>query len=154
MPVQPLQPLLKRIGSLPTSGARAAEIFRIDGAIHLAVPQLAYDVADTPAHMNGGDSDTDMLMFRWDGTGFVEEARLAVPGGEDAEFFTIDGSHYLATASARSGKGPYQAERRVDDLSPDRTSGGSRSGACRDSSPSSGVNSASAAVISWPWRWA
>ena len=108
MSAQPSQPLLRRVGSLPTSGARAAEIFRIDGAIHLAVPQLAYDVADTPAHMNGGDSETDMLVFRWTEKGFVEEERLAVPGGEDAEFFTIDGSHYLATASARSGSGPYQ----------------------------------------------
>lgn len=108
MPDQHLQPLLSRVGSLPTSGARAAEIFRIDGAIHLAMPQLAYDVAERAAHMNGGDSDTDMLVFRWDGVGFVEVDRLAVPGGEDAEFFTIDGVQYLATASARSGKSPYQ----------------------------------------------
>ena len=99
--------LLHQIGTLPTSGARAAEIFSQDGHTFLAVPQLAYDLAGTPAHMNGGDSDTDLLILRWDGSAFVEHSRLYVPGGEDAEFFTIEGVHYLATASAREGKGPY-----------------------------------------------
>ncbi|PWK63041.1 hypothetical protein [Aminobacter sp. AP02] len=99
--------LLRQIGTLPTSGARAAEIFRLDGQTFLAVPQLAYDLPGAPAHMNGGDSDTDLLIFRWDENTFAEHSRLPVPGGEDAEFFTIDGVHYLATACARKGKGPY-----------------------------------------------
>lgn len=100
--------LLRQVGAIETSGARAAEIYRLEGETFLAIPQLAYDVIGTNPHMNGGDSDTDLLIFRWDGTSFVEHSRLPVPGGEDAEFFTIDGTHYLATASARSGKGPYE----------------------------------------------
>ncbi|MCX8570754.1 hypothetical protein [Aminobacter sp. MET-1] len=100
--------LLRQIGTLPTSGARAAEIYSMNHQTFLAVPQLAYDLAATPAHMNGGDSDTDMLIFRWNGDAFIEHSRLSVPGGEDAEFFTINGAHYLATASARKGKGPYE----------------------------------------------
>lgn len=100
--------VLRQVQALPTSGARAAELFTDDGAICLAIPQLAYDISGTPAHMNGGDSDTDLLVLRWDGAGFRETARLPAPGGEDAERFVIDGIAYLATASARSGKGPYE----------------------------------------------
>lgn len=100
--------LLLEVERLPTSGARACELFRIDGRLFLAVPQLAYDVAGTPAQMNGGDSDTDLLIFEWTGKGFAPGARLPVPGGEDAEFFTIGGRRFLATASARTGAGPYQ----------------------------------------------
>ena len=29
------------------------------------------------------------------------------PGGEDAKFFSINGRHFLATASLRTGRGPY-----------------------------------------------
>jgi hypothetical protein len=100
--------LLLEIGRLPTSGARACELFRMDGRLLLAVPQLAYDVPGTPAHMNGGDSDTDLLLFAWSADGFAPAGRLPVPGGEDAEFFTIGDRQFLATASARTGAGPYQ----------------------------------------------
>jgi hypothetical protein len=100
--------MLRRVQALPTSGARAAEIFADHGATFLAIPQLAYDVPDAAAHMNGGDSDTELLILRWDGTEFMESVRLPAPGGEDAEHFIIDGTAYIATASARSGKGPYE----------------------------------------------
>ncbi|WP_439622135.1 hypothetical protein [Shinella sp.] len=100
--------LLRRVASLPTSGARACEIFRMDGRLFLAIPQLAYDVADLQAHMNSGDSNTDLLIFEWINGGFVPASSLPVPGGEDAEFFTIGDRRFLATASARTGAGPYQ----------------------------------------------
>ncbi len=100
--------LLLQVGNLQTSGARACEVFRLNGDLFLAIPQLAYDVSGTPAHMNGGDSNTDLLLFKWRRGGFVPASRLSVPGGEDAEFFTIDGRAFLATASARTGKGPYE----------------------------------------------
>lgn len=100
--------LLRQVQTLSTSGARAVEIFTDDGAICLAIPQLAYDVPGTVPHMNGGDSDTEMLLLRWDGSGFGETGRLPAPGGEDAEHFIIDGVAYLATASARAGRGPYE----------------------------------------------
>ena len=100
--------LLRQVGRLRTSGARACELFRIEDRLHLAIPQLAYDVADTPGHMNGGDSNTDLLIFEWRKGGFVPLASLPVPGGEDAEFFTIGDRQFLATASARTGAGPYE----------------------------------------------
>lgn len=93
---------------LATSGARTALPFRIGDALYLAVPQLARDVADTPAHMNGGDSDVDALLYRWRDGGFVEDARLPVPGGEDICAFSIGGDDFLAAASVRSGSGPYE----------------------------------------------
>jgi hypothetical protein len=93
---------------LQTSGARAVEPFHIDGTTFVAVPQLAIDIPGQAPEINGGDSDTALLVFRADDGRFVEHQRLAVPGGEDAEFFEIDGRNFLATASIRTGCGPYE----------------------------------------------
>jgi hypothetical protein len=92
---------------LTTSGARAVLPFHTDGKLRLAIPQLAVDIPGTPAYMNGGDSNIDMLLYRWSGGRFIEDGRLPVPGGEDALFFQIGGLEFLATASIRTGSGPY-----------------------------------------------
>jgi hypothetical protein len=99
---------LTEIQRLPTSGARAAEPVRVGGLDLLAIPQLAYDAPDTPAGMNGGDSDTDVLLLRRVGDHFEAWGRIPGPGGEDAEFFTIGERSFLAVASVRTGKGPYE----------------------------------------------
>ncbi|HYS38433.1 MAG TPA: hypothetical protein VEO01_22680 [Pseudonocardiaceae bacterium] len=93
---------------IPTSGARAVEPFELNGLSLLAVPQLAYDIPGQPAHMNGGDSDTDLLVMRLTADGYEPFDKVPVPGGEDAEFFRIDGRAFLATASIRSGHDPYR----------------------------------------------
>ncbi|HEY2401261.1 MAG TPA: hypothetical protein VGI23_12970 [Steroidobacteraceae bacterium] len=100
-------PLLKLHQSLPTSGARRAALCEIDGTLYLGVPQLAEDLAGTPAYMNGGNSDIDALIYRWNEGRFEEVERLRVPGGEDMAFFSIAAERYLATASIRTGSGPY-----------------------------------------------
>jgi hypothetical protein len=92
---------------LATSGARAVLAFTVDGKLRLAVPQLAVDLPDAPARMNGGNSNVDMLLYRWVAGRFVGDAGLPVPGGEDAAFFRIGGAEFLATASVRTGAGPY-----------------------------------------------
>jgi hypothetical protein len=92
---------------LATSGARAVLPFWTEAQLCLAIPQLAVDIPDTPAYMNGGDSDIDMRMYRWLDGHFVETGRLPVPGGEDALVFQIDNTEFLATASIRTGHGPY-----------------------------------------------
>ena len=97
---------------LPTSGARTALPFRLDGELYLAVPQLAVDSGEPVASMNGGDSDTDMIVYRWADGRFVEHERLPVPGGEDALVFAVGGDTLLATASVRSGGGPYDLNTR------------------------------------------
>ncbi len=99
--------LLHLVQALPTSGARAVQPFEIDGHTYLAVPQLAEDIADQPPYMNGGDSDIGMPIYRWDDGRFIEVQRLPVSGGEDAEFFRIGERAFLATASLRTGAGPY-----------------------------------------------
>jgi hypothetical protein len=99
--------LLTEHQRLATSGARAVLAFRTDGTLRLAIPQLSVDIPGTPAYMNGGDSNTDMLLYRWSGGKFIEEGRLPVPGGEDALAFRIGNADYLATASIRTGAGPY-----------------------------------------------
>jgi hypothetical protein len=93
---------------IPTSGARAVEPFNLDGISLLAIPQLAYDDPGQPADMNGGNSDTDMLLLRLTPSGYQPFQSLPAPGGEDAEFFRIGNRLFLATASIRSGRGPYQ----------------------------------------------
>src|SRR5260370_11202652 len=92
---------------LATSGARAVLAFHTDGDLRLAIPQLAVDIPGTPAYMNGGDSNIDMLLYRWSGGRFIEDGRLPVPGGEDAVYFQIGGVEFLATATIRTGSGPY-----------------------------------------------
>ncbi|HEV7613630.1 MAG TPA: hypothetical protein VGO37_17250 [Steroidobacteraceae bacterium] len=99
--------LLAEHQRLATSGARAVLAFRTEGALRLAIPQLAVDIPGTPAYMNGGDSNTDMLLYCWSGGKFIEDGRLSVPGGEDALYFKIGGMEFLATASIRTGSGPY-----------------------------------------------
>ena len=92
---------------IPTTGARAVEPFTIDGKQFLAVPQLARDIAGQAPNMNGGDSNTNlMLLTRTNGL-FTPWAELPAPGGEDAEFFRIGDRAFLAVASIRSGAGPY-----------------------------------------------
>jgi EPTP domain len=83
------------------------EPFRLNGNTYLAIPQLAYDAPGSPASMNGGDSNTDVLLLRLESGGWQPHQRLPVPGGEDAEFFEINERRFLAVASVRSGAGPY-----------------------------------------------
>ncbi len=100
--------LLRIHQRLATSGARTALPFDVDGTLYLAVPQLAEDSGQPVANMNGGDSDTDLILYRWTDGAFTEHERLAVPGGEDVLAFDIDGETFLATASVRTGGGPYE----------------------------------------------
>jgi hypothetical protein len=99
---------------LATSGARAAHVFRIDGKLNLVVPQLAEDIPGRPADMQGGDGDTDALLYRWEGEQFTEVDRLPCPSGEDALSFRSGGRDYLAFATMRTGSGPYEVN--VDSL--------------------------------------
>ena len=98
---------LSLIQTIATSGARAAQPVHVDGLELLAIPQLAYDIPGTPAHMNGGDSETELLLLRRDEDRFEPWGSLEAPGGEDAESFTIGDRDFLAVASIRTGAGPY-----------------------------------------------
>ena len=99
---------LTEVQRIPTWGARAVEPVRVGGHDLLAIPQLAKDIPGGPPGMNGGDSDTDLLLLNRAGGRFEPWATLPAPGGEDAEFFTIGDRSFLAVASIRTGAGPYQ----------------------------------------------
>ena len=99
---------LTEVQRIPTSGARAVEAFTVDGLDLLAIPQLARDIPGGSAGLNGGDSDTELLLLRRDGERFEPWSTLPAPGGEDAEFFTIGDRSFLAVASIRTGSGPYE----------------------------------------------
>ncbi|MCW2757505.1 MAG: hypothetical protein JWO46_1251 [Nocardioidaceae bacterium] len=105
---------LTRCQSIPTSGARAVEAFRVDDLELLVVPQLAVDVPGEATGINAGDSDTDALVLRRAGEGYRPFATIPAPGGEDAEFFTVGNRSFLALACIRTGAGPY----RYDAVSP------------------------------------
>jgi hypothetical protein len=81
--------------------------YRLGSDLYLAVPQLAEDEPNQPAQMNAGNSDIDMIVYRWADGCFREAARLPVPGGEDALIFAIEQDLFLAVASVRTGSGPY-----------------------------------------------
>ena len=104
--------ILTQLQRIPTSGARAVESFRIDGRDLLAIPQLALDVPGTPAGMNLGDSDTEMLILERRDGAFAAVASVPAPGGEDAEFFMIGDRRFLAAACIRTGSGPYEYDTR------------------------------------------
>jgi EPTP domain len=92
---------------LPTTGARAVLSYVISGARYLIVPQLSKDVENTPAHMNGGDSDTGAPIFKWSAGRFVQHDELPLTGGEDIDYFQLGADQFLITAGVRSGHGPY-----------------------------------------------
>ncbi len=62
--------------------------------------------------MNGGDSDADSIIYEWRNNFFVEFQRLPSHGAEDAEFFQIGTRFFLAIASIRAGRGPYDLNTR------------------------------------------
>lgn len=101
------KPYLERVEALPTSAARAVEIFTRDGTTWLAVAQMSRDVAGEAPYMNGGDSDTQALLFRREENAFVLSETLPLPGGEDVEHFVLDGREFLAGVGIRTGSGPY-----------------------------------------------
>lgn len=95
------------VQSLPTDCARAAQPFRMNGNLYLAVAQFARNLADEKASMHGGDSDIPLVLYRWEAGHFIEVGNLPAAGGEDAEYFEINGRQFLAVANIRSGSGPY-----------------------------------------------
>ena len=99
---------LTELQRIATSGARAVEPVRVAGYDLLAIAQLARDVPGDAPGMNGGDSDTRLLLLNRAEGHLAPWATLPAPGGEDAEFFTIGDRAFLAVASIRTGAGPYE----------------------------------------------
>ena len=63
---------LELVQTLTTSGARTAAPYWIGGNLYLAVPQLAEDIQGGPVGMNFGDSDTDLILYRYQDGRFAE----------------------------------------------------------------------------------
>jgi len=76
--------------SLATIGATDWKYFSIEGSHYLAVAN-AVD--------SNGNNNISSEIYKWNGTSFVAFQSIPTNGGSDWEFFTIDGSHYLAIAN-------------------------------------------------------
>ena len=97
---------LKEYAHIETSGARGVVSFTIGADNYLAFPQLAKDLPDTEANMNGGDSNVDAVIYKWFDGNFVEFQCLSAPGGEHIAFHSFANRNFLAVASIRSGSMP------------------------------------------------
>src|ERR1700722_8701178 len=112
-----MQAALNEIQRIPTSGARAVAAFTVGGRQLLAIPQLARDAPGSPPGMNGGDSDTDLLLLQSAGGRFEPWSALPAPGGEDARGFSPAGPPPSPGGARRGGgAGPVRAGGRVMDL--------------------------------------
>jgi hypothetical protein len=67
---------LELVQTLATSGARVLASYWIRGNVYLAVPQLAEDISGGPVGMNFGDSDTDLILYRYQDGRFAEHQRV------------------------------------------------------------------------------
>ena len=76
-----------------TRGATDWESFTIDGLTYLAIANYHH-----PLH----NSEIDSKIYRWNGTSFVEFQSIPSSGATDWDFFTIDGTHYLALTNSLS----------------------------------------------------
>ncbi len=102
------QEILTPAFRLPTSGARELTPFHWQGQDFLAVAQLAEDIPGTPAHMNGGNSDVAVLVYRFEEGEYRLFQQIPSHGNESAQFFVLNDQLFLAVASIRSGAGePY-----------------------------------------------
>ena len=102
-----VRPTITELQRIPTTGARSVAPFRLTGEQWLAIPQLAADAPGTPDGINGGTSDTRVLLLKQGAAGFSPAGELPVGGGEDVEVFSIGDRLFAAVASIRSGSGPY-----------------------------------------------
>lgn len=98
--------LLIPIQYLDTTGARELTPFTLDDENYIAVAQLAEDIPNTPANINGGNADVDVVIFKKTGSKFREYQRIPSHGNESATFFSIGKNSFLAIASIYSGPHP------------------------------------------------
>ncbi|KTD03657.1 hypothetical protein [Legionella feeleii] len=98
--------LLIPIQYLDTTGARQLTPFTLEDEYYIAVAQLAEDIPDTPANIDGGNADVDVIIFKKAGSQFREYQRIPGHGNESATFFSIGKNSFLAIASAHSGPHP------------------------------------------------
>lgn len=79
--------------AIPTNGAADCEFFSIEGTHYLAVAN----------HRNAGGLfiNGNSKVYRWSATGFVEYQTIPTSGASDWEFFSIEGTAYLAVANRK-----------------------------------------------------
>ena len=105
---------------IPTSGARAVEPFELDGTAFLAIPQMSYDRDGTPPGMNGGDSDTDMLILRRDGVGYAPVSNVAGARRRRRRVLPHRGSGLPRDREHPQRKGPLRVQHRLGHLRVER----------------------------------
>ena len=87
-----------RMQRIPTHGARDWEHFAVNGTHYLAVAN----------QYNGTSNGIDSVIYVLGGNGLFQEfQRIRTDGAWDWEYFSANGSHYLAVANFYSGNSMY-----------------------------------------------
>ena len=94
--------------SFQTSGARGITLFELNGEKYIAIPQLARDMPQYPADMNGGDGAARSIIYRWnkESDSFVIHQILPTEGAEAIDVKEFQGQFFLVIAQIRSGISP------------------------------------------------
>jgi uncharacterized protein YukE len=88
---------------IPTIGALDWEFFTIGSDHYLAVTNRLNDF---------NNYNLDSIIYRWNGTSFVQFQSIPTTGANDWEFFTINGTPYLAVANYRNSSS-YNIDSRI-----------------------------------------
>jgi hypothetical protein len=97
-PVSLCGPVLDPCETLATSGAADLEFFSIGDDHFLAV---ANTIGNSGYDANSS-YDVNSVVYKWDGTSFMEYQSIPTSGARDWEFFTIADVPYLAVANSRN----------------------------------------------------
>lgn len=98
--------LLTPIEYLSTSGAQDLTPFTIKNDVYIAAAQLATDIPGQSASIEGGNADTDVIIYKKQDEHYIEYQHIPGHGNSGATFFTIGQESYLAIAGIKSGPHP------------------------------------------------
>ena len=90
--MNPLTEKFELLQTLPTIGCRSMTYFDDDGDSYLVAMN----------HFDGQTHALNSVIYKWNGTKFVDYKHVKTQGGSAAQFFQIDGESFLTFANYRN----------------------------------------------------